>query len=168
MIFERITKQLQSLKQLINELTDEQYTLENELLGKVSIGSHSRHIIELMQCVLNGYNKGEVDYENRKRDLSLQTNRSKAIASIDNLEKQMFLPDKELELLLMEENEQNRILEPIKTTYLRELIYNLEHTIHHLALINVALRSMKLSIVSENFGMAYSTIAYKKSLETVK
>jgi EAL domain-containing protein (putative c-di-GMP-specific phosphodiesterase class I) len=48
----------------------------------------------------------------------------------------------------------------VSTTFFREIIYNAEHAIHHLALIRVALRVMKLDIVGDDFGMAYSTIKY--------
>jgi hypothetical protein len=48
----------------------------------------------------------------------------------------------------------------VSTTYHREIVYNTEHIIHHLALIKVALIEMKLNIVDENFGMAYATIKY--------
>jgi len=48
--------------------------------------------------------------------------------------------------------------------YFREVVYNTEHTIHHLALIKVAIIDMKLDIVDNDFGMAYSTIKYQASL----
>ena len=50
------------------------------------------------------------------------------------------------------------------TTYYREIVYNTEHTVHHLALIKVALIEMKLNIVDKKFGMAGSTIKYKRAM----
>ena len=52
----------------------------------------------------------------------------------------------------------------VPTTYFREVVYNTEHAIHHLALIKVALIEMKVDLVSDNFGMAYSTIKHKNSI----
>ena len=48
----------------------------------------------------------------------------------------------------------------VTTTFYREIVYNAEHTLHHLALIKVALREMELDIVGDDFGMAYSTLKF--------
>ncbi len=50
----------------------------------------------------------------------------------------------------------------IQTNYFRELLYNLEHCIHHQALIKVAVFQLENIKVTENFGIAPSTIEYKK------
>ena len=42
-----------------------------------------------------------------------------------------------------------------------ELIYNLEHSIHHQALIKVAVLKNSAIQLSENFGVAKSTIEYR-------
>jgi RNA-binding protein YhbY len=55
----------------------------------------------------------------------------------------------------------NQILE-IESNYTRELLYNLEHSIHHQALIKVAILQNNSIIIDENFGVAHSTIEYRK------
>ena len=49
----------------------------------------------------------------------------------------------------------------IETNYNRELLYNLEHCIHHQALIKVALLQSESITVDANFGVARSTIEYR-------
>ncbi len=49
-----------------------------------------------------------------------------------------------------------------ESSYQRELLYNLEHSIHHQALIKVALLEIQHDLVDENFGVAQSTIEYRK------
>ena len=72
------------------------------------------------------------------------------------------MPDKYLKMVTEMEDE-SAITLPVFTTYFREIIYNTEHTIHHLALIKVALIEMQLiDLVDDSFGMAYATIKYKK------
>jgi hypothetical protein len=66
--------------------------------------------------------------------------------------------------LVVEQIEGAIELTSVTTTYYREVVYNTEHTIHHLALIKVAIIDMKLYIVDNDFGMAYSTIKYQASL----
>jgi hypothetical protein len=48
------------------------------------------------------------------------------------------------------------------TNYRREIAYNLEHTIHHMALIKVGIREVSDLEIPEGFGVASSTIKYLK------
>lgn len=161
MLFLQLTQQLQSLQKLIHQLTNEQYTYNSKHLGNYSIASHTRHIIELLQCALKGYETNRIDYINRIRDLQLETDRFFAIDSIDQLLVNLQKEDRLLQLVteVFDGNDRNSIT----TTYYREIVYNTEHAIHHLALIKVALVEMNLPLVEENFGMAYSTIKYNKT-----
>jgi hypothetical protein len=154
MIFLQLTQQLQALSNLLSTLNDKQYSHKIEHLGDASIGGHTRHIIELLQCAVKGHSTGEVDYVNRTRDLTIELNKSLASATIEKLGQDMHLPDKKLNMVDLS----------VTTTYYREIVYNTEHVIHHLALIKVALIEMKLNFVDHNFGMAYSTIKYKATL----
>ena len=59
----------------------------------------------------------------------------------------------------------------IKTSFYRELAYNLEHSIHHQALIKIGLSAMGLSyLVDSDFGVAPATIKCQNSgeIESVK
>lgn len=163
MIFQQLSQQLASLKHLIEVLNHHQFTHKVEHLGNASIGSHTRHIIELLQCAIDGHQSGTVDYINRTRNLDLETNREIASSVLASLDKYFQLPDKKLNLAI--EKVDGAIEAIVTTTYFREVVYNIEHTIHHLALIKVALIELKLNLVDANFGMAYSTIKYQSSLQ---
>ena len=158
MIFIQITEQLKSLSNLLLLLNDKQYNQKITFLGNASIGGHTRHIIELLKCATDGYNTGTVDYLNRVRDLVIERDKSFAIQELSLMAKQIMQADKQMNLVIecCEENALNYVT----TTYFREIVYNAEHAIHHLALIRVALREMQLEIVGDDFGMAYSTIKY--------
>jgi hypothetical protein len=160
MIFSQLSQQLNSLSKLISLLNDEQYTLCIEHLGNASIGGHTRHIIELLDCAINGYQNGIVDYLNRERNFELQKNRTLAIQTIESSIKNINKSDKILKLVVEEFDTETTV----STTFYREVIYNTEHTIHHLALIKVALFDMNLDLVEPHFGMAYSTIKFNQKL----
>jgi len=49
------------------------------------------------------------------------------------------------------------------TNYYREVAYNLEHTIHHMALIKVGIREVSDMEIPENFGVASSTIKFRSA-----
>lgn len=163
MIFLQLSQQLQSLRKLLSGLTDEQYNKKVAHLGNASIGGHTRHVIELLQCAIDGYSTGEVDYINRKRNLLLETDRMLAQSALEILDGLIKVPDRQLNLVV-EQIEGAIQLTNVTTTYFREVIYNTEHSIHHHALIKVAIIEMKLGIVDKDFGMAYSTIKYQASL----
>lgn len=158
MIFIQITEQLKSLSNLVLLLNDTQYKQKIAFLGNASIGGHTRHIIELLKCATDGYNTGTVDYVNRVRDLAIETNKTFAMQQLSLMAEQIKQPDKQMNLV-MECCEENT-LNYVTTTYFREIVYNAEHAIHHLALIRVALREMQLEMVDDDFGIAYSTINY--------
>jgi len=162
MIFQQLTQQLKTLTHLLIQLDDEQYTHQIIHLGNASIGGHTRHIIELIQCANDGYMSGTVDYFNRKRDLNLEQNLHFAIQKLNELEGKISKTDKELNLYVGEA--ENGLMMNVSTTYFREIVYNMEHTIHHLALIKVALIEQELNLVDDNFGIAYSTIKFKAIL----
>ena len=161
MIFHQLTQQLRTLGNLLSILNDEQYSHRIAHLGNASIGGHTRHIIELLQCAINGYDTGTIDYVNRKRNMMLENNRSFAQSALEQLESQISRADKQLKMLV--EEIEDALSSAVSTTYFREIVYNTEHAIHHLALIKVALIEMNLDLVNDDFGMAYSTIKYKAS-----
>ncbi len=165
MIFFQLSQQLTSLEQLLSRISDEQYTRQIEHLGKAAIGGHTRHIIELLQCAINGYETGVIDYGNRKRDLRLETDRVLAQVTIKQLQAGIRLADKIVKLH-PDDNGEGAGMQEVTTTFYREIVYNAEHAIHHLALIKVALIEMGLDVTGSDFGMAYSTIKYKAAMNS--
>lgn len=162
MIFYQLSTQLNSLIAVLQKINDEQYTRSINQLSNSSIGGHTRHIIEQLQCAINGLETGKIDYINRIRNFEIQESRKLAIEKLSQILIDVVASDKILNLLL--ENELKDSGTTINTTYFREIIYNTEHTIHHLALIKVALFNMNLEIVNPDFGMAYSTLKYNNQL----
>ncbi len=161
MIFQQLKQQLNALSNLLSLLNDEQYSKKIAHLGDAGIGGHTRHIIELLACATEGFSTGVVDYLNRKRNLVLEHDRKAAQQAIADIERSFNKPDKILHLVVDEC--EHAVSMPVSTTYYREIVYNTEHAIHHLALIKVALIEMNLDLVEADFGMAYSTIKYKAS-----
>ena len=161
MIFIQMLEQLKSLNNLLLLLNDKKYNQKIAFLGNASIGSHIRHIVELLKCVTEGYKVGTVDYLNRVRNLLIENDKAFALQEINDLSEKVIQSDKQMKIAI--ECNENNIPNFVNSSYFREIVYNSEHAIHHLALIKVALREMKLEIVTDDFGMAYSTIKYLAS-----
>lgn len=149
---------LHDLIRLLRKIDRRAYILPARMLGHATVGQHVRHILELTQCLLQGYATSHVNYDARKRDLSLEQDPDTALALAEDLANRLALPDKPLWLV--------QTAWPVKLVpsfYSREVMYNAEHAIHHMALIRVALREMELNIVDEHFGVAPATMRHRRS-----
>lgn len=142
----------------IKNLDKDVYTQQNEVLSNSSIGEHTRHIIEFFQQLLSGYESGIIDYDNRKRNILIQQNIDFAISAILQIISGIDLKDRKMHLLTIFNNQENKI----ETNFNRELIYNMEHCIHHQAIIKIGLIYSGFNTLDENFGVAKSTIIYKQ------
>ena len=149
------------LSETLNQLTDEEYMQPSRILLRATIGQHVRHIIELFQCLEKGYDEGIVSYEKRKRDYQIETNKELAAALLKAVYQNVERPNKEI-VLEAEDYCDTMEVASIPSNYYRELAYNLEHTIHHMALIRVGVNEVSSIELPDEFGVAYSTIKYRK------
>ncbi len=142
---------------LLDQLDNQKYTFCNPELSEATIGEHIRHIIEMYQCLIADYEFGTINYDKRKRNLAIQNSIEEAKLAIASILETIALPNKEL---FLEDGLQAANFR-VQTNYFRELLYNLEHSIHHQALIKVAVLKYNEVTLPENFGIAKSTIEYK-------
>ena len=149
------------LSNSLERLDDRQYDYPCKNLSGNTIGQHVRHIIEMFQCLEAGYETGEVDYEKRKRDRRIETDKFFASELLVEIMQQIGKENKTLDLLMSFDSISARP-DKIGTNYYREIAYNLEHTIHHMALIRVGLRELGNIPVDDSYGVASSTLKYRK------
>lgn len=156
MLTNAIHHSLDELIDLLSQLSDDQYARPCGALSGATIGQHTRHIIELFQCLEHHYDSAAVNYDLRLRDIVIETNTHLAIAKMNEIKARLGRPNKAIRLLQSVDG--NAV--DIGSNYHRELLYNLEHCIHHQALIKVALLETDVT-VSDHFGVASSTIEYR-------
>lgn len=158
MLILSINNSLNELIDLLNQLSQNEYSNSCAELSDATIGEHTRHIIEMFQCLENQYNSGLVNYDKRERNIRIQTDTNFAIESIVLIQQNLDKKNKNIELLQIIDGEEIRI----ESNYFRELLYNLEHCTHHQALIKVAILQCETVTIDANFGVARSTIEYRK------
>jgi len=158
MLIPSIQKTLHELTDLVSQISNEDYSFPCHGLSNATIGEHTRHILEMFQCLENQYETGIVNYDKRNRDSRIQTDTEFAKECIVTIQNQLDKPNKNLQLQQIVDGEELLI----ETNYNRELLYNLEHCIHHQALIKVAVLQNDSIVIDENFGVARSTIEYRK------
>jgi hypothetical protein len=153
MIIQSINHCLLQLKNLLIKIEDEDYSMRCSELSNASIGEHTRHIIEMFQCLTNEYKSGIVNYDKRERNKLLEIDTHFAVNQIDLLLKIIDKPNKDF---LLQQTGLNEVIN-LNT----KLVYNLEHCIHHQALIKIGLQLNFNYKIDENFGVAFSTIEYR-------
>jgi len=162
MIAQAVQNVFGQLSASLQQLRPDQYTQPCVHLFNATIGQHVRHIIELFQCLENGYEAGTVNYEKRKRDVVIESDMDTAINLLHHIQSGIDRPNKSLTLeTCYDEGSADMI--SIESNYHREVAYNLEHTIHHMALIRVGLNEMGSIDVPANYGVASSTTKYQQS-----
>jgi len=149
----------QHMIDLCESLNQEQYSFKSELLNGASIGEHLRHSYEFYVCLLKRENLTIINYDERKRDARIETDLAYAVEQIQSL-KTHLKPIKNDVPLKLSSKEANAQM--VSTSLERELVYCLDHAIHHQALIKIGLKELNLyHLVNENFGVAYSTIRFR-------
>lgn len=157
-----ITNLLQQLQQVLEALSDQQYTVPVALMSNSSLGQHVRHIIEFYLELHHGYLYGTVNYDKRKRDEAIASNRLFAIKKLDEIRVGLARSDKQLFLAASySTTDQEEIT--VSTNYYRELVYNLEHTVHHMALMRIAIATVSDLQLPADFGLAISTLKFRQS-----
>ncbi len=158
-IIERTKSILSDTRYFLVELSDSTYSMPIPLLSNASIGQHTRHLLEFYQCLISQMAGEEINYDKRMRKKEIEEETASAIDAIHQIEK--HLKDLPTEKALTIRGRATDGV-PIKTNLEREILYNLEHSIHHLAIIKIGLKIVAPNLdIPENFGVAPSTIAYR-------
>jgi hypothetical protein len=154
---------LQQLQEVLAQLTHEQYSARLEVLSHSSIGQHARHIIEFFQALITGYDNGIVNYDNRQRNHILEHDNNAAISELARVEMQIVKKDKPMQLAGTYSKDTTQEI-TVHTTWHRELVYNLEHLIHHMAMIRIGIRQSTALRIPQDFGVASATLRFKTSI----
>jgi len=154
-----------AIGQLVQLLDQMPGTLYRQCFGARNqhvIGKHVRHIIDHYNALLTATSGvgGLLDYENRKRDLSLETDMR---AARDCLEETVEALRSRFEGLCADElNMRHNSAgkhQTVKTSVERELVFLASHTIHHTAIIGMLAEQAGVK-VSSDFGVHPSTLRY--------
>ncbi|NOX46084.1 MAG: DinB family protein [Chlorobi bacterium] len=148
----------------LQQLDDVRYKQQLEVFSGSSVGMHTRHIIEFYQCLIDHGTSRIINYDKRERNRAIEEDTSHTISVIhDLLEKLAHINEDDKLILEVSYELENGGYSLVDTNFKRELVYNLEHTIHHLALVKIGLKEIAPEILlPAHFGVAPSTIKFKK------
>ena len=152
---------LRQLKELAENLNNDQLSSSLMVLNESSIGAHIRHILEFYLCLLEYDNQKNLNYDIRKRDRTIEVCTEKCVLTIENLLVELQKRQTDFEMSLSADygiGEVDQVI-TVQTTFFRELLYNIEHLVHHLAIIKIGIQSLESKVnISDDLGVAASTI----------
>jgi hypothetical protein len=146
---------------LVGQMDDAIFATSPKGLAPHRAGSHLRHVLEFYECFLDGLESSRIDYDQRKRDESLEKSRHYAAARIRSIIRRLEeIPSlrNDSVLAIRVENADTDIY--LRSSIGRELQALSSHTIHHFALIAMTLR-LHGFVVDPEFGMSPSTLRYQ-------
>ncbi len=152
------------LTDISSQLTPDEYAQPLEMLFGASIGKHLRHVIECYALTAVGYRNGYINYDQRVRQIALENDPQFAIDTMKHLNGllRQFTDDRTLRFEASYSADAVTDIS-ITTTFYRELLYNIEHTVHHSAIIRIGLeRTFPHISIPINFGVAYATQQHQK------
>ena len=146
---------------LLERLSDEHYVAALPPVFASTVGAHMRHILDHCDCLLDGLATGRVDYDERRRDRRLETDRTLALAAArDLIDRLRAVTDADLALDVRMDTGSD---EPAwaGSSLTRELQFLTSHTIHHYALIAAILGHAGCEVAGD-FGISPSTLRFQR------
>ena len=155
---------ISQLTEVLSNISQENYIKPIETLSSATIRQHTRHVTEFYQCLLKSTASGIVDYDKRVRDMTLEENKEFAVLVLNSLSSQLRKVNTKNKLVMaFYSSKEDNSCDFINTSFERELAYNTEHMIHHLALKSIGIKILMPGyVLPENFGIAASTIKYRR------
>ncbi len=155
---------LRQLEDVVHQLSEKEFTQPSAALSQSTIGQHLRHTLEFFMCLQAGFDKGVVNYDKRSHDKLVENDKFIALNAISAIKDFIATQatDKHLKLEVgYERNSEDCVV--VDTNYFRELTYNIEHAVHHMAIMKIGIREVAPgTTLPEGFGVAVSTIRHQE------
>lgn len=156
---------LDQLAAVTRQLDNGEYTRPSESLSGSSLGQHLRHTLEFFFCLEQGLRESVVNYDRRERNESVEQNRLAGLEAVERARAFVtsLKEDRSLQLEVgYDQASESTIV--VETNIHRELIYNIEHAVHHMALMKIGLRDVAPHVpIPADFGVSVSTLRHLDS-----
>lgn len=155
---EAIVKNLNRGIQLLNNITDEEYSNKSIAPYYSSIGGHVRHILDVFDCIFEGIEAGEINLIDRKRNTTVENYTKEGIQYFNTII---------TKLNEMEETDFTQIISvtddlglgkvTVNYTLSGILIQAHSHAIHHFASVGYVISQLGIQLPDDDFGFNPTT-----------
>ncbi len=155
---------LTQLEDVLQQVSKQEFVQTSPALSEATIGQHTRHTLEFFVCLETGLPTGTVNYDQRAHDRSIEEDKEVALGLITRLKTfiQQYPDNQPLRLEVGYERHSDECVS-VETNYYRELAYNIEHAVHHMALVKIGLRDVAPRVtLPAGFGIAVSTLRHQE------
>jgi hypothetical protein len=157
---------LDSVKSLLDAIPNEIYIKPDHILSGATLGQHFRHIVEFYQCIIDINDERLICYDSRKRDLRLEESIDFINLKIGEISDSISNLDSKTPIQTLSKFTSDPLEKKIKinSSIGRELAYGFDHSIHHLAIIKIAMGINHPEIeLPQGLGVAPSTLQYRET-----
>lgn len=169
-LIERNVASVRRAAALVAELDDAVYTAAGPGFEQGPVGTQVRHIVDYYDCFLAGLAAGHVDYDRRRRDHRVETDRALAADRLAALADALAdLETSDLRApahgipatapLTVTADALDERPPAVPSSVERELLFLVSHTIHHFAVIALVLTALDVE-VDDELGVAPSTLRH--------
>jgi hypothetical protein len=154
---------IDQIREVMKQLNQEEFSQPQAILSGSSIGQHIRHTLEFFICLMDGANGDCIDYDKRKHDAVIERDVKIAMSVCKTITDFLAKNPSDFELHMQANYEiEGGESHTFQSSFYRELAYNIEHAIHHMALIKIGVKALDRNIeLPKHFGVASSTVRYQ-------
>lgn len=159
---------LSQLSDMVSQLTEQDFIKPVDTLGNSTLGQHLRHTVEFFICLEKGFEAGIINYDQRAHNKLIETDKFIALSMLSKIS-DFILSQKSNKALKLEAayDLDKEEFVTIETNYVRELVYNIEHAVHHMAIMKIGIRQAAPYVtLASDFGIAASTLRYQQAVAT--
>lgn len=153
---------LEQVAMIIRATTSDNHLTDENLYTTLRLGSHTRHIVDHFVALLQGIDNGVIDYNRRNRDSVIESQVNQGLLAIEQLVSQIEqVADGPIEVI-SEIDCYQTVSQRFSSTVHRELLYLINHTIHHTAYMKLLVKPYHLTL-PEGIGIAPGTASFLRT-----
>ncbi|UMB61653.1 DinB family protein [Lutibacter sp. A80] len=157
-MIEAIEKNLQRGIQLLQNISDEDYRNASIAPYYSSIGTHTRHILDVFDCIFEGLPVDEINLVNRKRNNLAENFTENGIDYFNTILKKLKqLDQSEFDRIVKVKDDLGLGIVTANYTLGSILIQAHSHAIHHFASLGYVIFQLGIELPDEDFGFNPTT-----------
>lgn len=157
-MIDAIEKNLHRGIQLLNCISDDEYSNATIAPYYSSIGVHMRHILDVFDCVFDGLESGNINLINRKRNELAENYTQHGVAYFEEiLQRLKLLVNADFNKIVMVTDDLGLGIVSANYTLGGILIQAHSHAIHHFASVGYVISQLGIALPDDNFGFNPST-----------